>query len=1013
MPAFETPWTVRLDDDENYNDLSFKTRIDPAKQSVFMLQSVYKHHFQPESKFEISQTGAGSGKQQLKTGKAGGNWGSVSQGQAGIALSIANFAKTFPKEIEVDGNGITAHLWSSKGGRNLDYRASTLVDFYDRNWFDKGAFPGGAKNFSALYSNASGSSRTHELGLSLFGNQQQQQEVPAIAQLVEKPVYLIQDPHWLRTSDAMGPMHPYDPENFPRLENFLKKFFTEVEKRIDVNGDYGFLDFGNGPHWYKGGPSYKGHPRFYRYYNMEYQFRTVLWMMFARSGDRAYADFALPYNHHLNDFIFSHWDNQGKPTGAMLSVGDSITPLYWMNRASFWGSQGITMQNYYDGFYLTGDRRLLDGTRNFAKHVIKEFDPYILPGGVSNGITSQPYQYLSEMYGATWNEDLGKLLAISRNQLIDLDNSSGMASLEINGSWYKLSSRMIARLRDYQATGSKAAMESMRRYAEWVFKNKPTPDPGYQNYDGSFLNYVYQATKDKRCVDWIAEHLARVLFNFSDEKGNLTKTPYHGNHNLTFFMSTPHAMDLIHKNRDKIAAWPRLLAEEDIYIQKDPGQSINIDLKHGQDFDIQVVDVFDKNRLRQRGHYRTGYIGIESQSNYFSKDASAGLIPGFSRITMYKDTLAGQYRLKDVSKILSTDATKMVRFIPKGAWLTIKSTRKPKWYFKVPENTKGAIYGNKTFRLVRDGKTEAVEAGKWKNLEAGDKDKLYQIDIDSRTFIRFKGDIPALIARDDPSLYFIPKSNMKPVPVIDKIQTDNEFVKGISNDAKDQAYLLNGKRKIKIPQGKKIAGRRKHEYIDYDKGTIEFWFKPQWTSNMLTKEVKRSLLRNYKWQITCQNYLGDGTDDKYYALKRPQLTFFAPAAVRKVPYANQENRQFIELETGKWYHLALCWEYNKKTGIFGSEMYIDGKPSFGLWRATTGLTRTLYNKKWNSNWDVATPQRPFEFIGDFDGVIDEIRVSSEPRYRKGFDKPGREPFEKDNQTLLLYHCDGNLEPIKK
>lgn len=41
-------------------------------------------------------------------------------GRVGVALTIRDLAETFPKEIEIGPDGVAAHLWSSRGARDLD-----------------------------------------------------------------------------------------------------------------------------------------------------------------------------------------------------------------------------------------------------------------------------------------------------------------------------------------------------------------------------------------------------------------------------------------------------------------------------------------------------------------------------------------------------------------------------------------------------------------------------------------------------------------------------------------------------------------------------------------------------------------------------------------------------------------------------------------------------------------------------------------------------------------------------
>jgi hypothetical protein len=89
-----------------------------------------------------------------------------------------------------------------------------------------------------------------------------------------------------------------------------------------------------------------------------------------------------------------------------------------------------------------------------------------------------------------------------------------------------------------------------------------------------------------------------------------------------------------------------------------------------------------------------------------------------------------------------------------------------------------------------------------------------------------------------------------------------------------------------------------------------------------------------------------------------------------------------------WYHLAICGDSSN------FKLYLNGTQVSSLSRQT-----------------LRAPAEAFR-IGntadngqDFNGHIDEVRISNSVRYTTTF-TPSTTPFQNDSNTLLLMHCDG-------
>jgi len=94
--------------------------------------------------------------------------------------------------------------------------------------------------------------------------------------------------------------------------------------------------------------------------------------------------------------------------------------------------------------------------------------------------------------------------------------------------------------------------------------------------------------------------------------------------------------------------------------------------------------------------------------------------------------------------------------------------------------------------------------------------------------------------------------------------------------------------------------------------------------------------------------------------------------------------------TGTWYHLAVTHDSGT------TEVYVDGvskgTASTNSWMFTGDTNAVIGKHKTASNLD-------------WDGYIDEVRVSDSVRYTAGF-TPSTAPFVNDDNTKLLLHMDG-------
>jgi len=154
----------------------------PGGGEAYLLQETYPHFFKEESRALVGLAGAHAWEraggpadateatdatvalgEPLAEGPVAGDWGEADYGGHSLAVVTPDLAQRFPKEIAFSADAARVALWSGRSGRELDFRAATLVRDTWGEWAERA--PGGAEALAAHPSNAQGASRTHEVWL--------------------------------------------------------------------------------------------------------------------------------------------------------------------------------------------------------------------------------------------------------------------------------------------------------------------------------------------------------------------------------------------------------------------------------------------------------------------------------------------------------------------------------------------------------------------------------------------------------------------------------------------------------------------------------------------------------------------------------------------------------------------------------------------------------------------------------------------------------------------------------
>jgi len=1017
-PAFSAPWQAAFDvaGDDGKTAWEVLQNITPS-EDVWMFQEAYPHHRQTVSRFTL-----GRAAQNLKEGAVAGESAAVWGADSGIGLTIPNLSRLFPKEISVSANGLVAKLWSSRSGRLLDFRPGAIADHVGNPWLDK-SFPGGNKAFrSQNPGDAAGTGRTHDLILFLApGGSKALADAQAAGEAASQPPVALQDPKWLHQTKAMGPLQPYDPTQFPRLEAFMQQFFAEcLEGQAQRFGDHGFLDVGAGPHTYGGALADPGKdwPRLnYRYANMDYGMRTSSWLAYARSGQRNYRTYAEAITRHLYDFRFSHWELPGKPFGAELNgLTSEESMLYWTGVPgrvpAAGGHQAFDLLNHLYQFYLTGDRRALEVALNFGQYMRRSFDPSVLPDIGSTSGNFRAYGCAAILYAQTWDSAYVRLVQEARARLLDLRTTTGLVNQDYYGAFYKHSARGWGVLQDYLATGDHTAGESILKLCNYLVQSEPSHTLGYHEHDASFFQVGYDLSKDQRFADWMNTRLNRLAYAFTTPDGKLRGKPYEGNHSSNVLELVAYGTDLVNRARGGLRPRPlfsELSRARDAWlaIEKPETGAVSMELVAGRSANFNILSLEDESRRSWFGGY-TGTFRI-NWSPLVPDFGSPGLGSGYGQAILPLDMLGGVYRLDGTHTLISHDeGGKVVAVAPHGLYYDAAQVDAAPLWFAIPAGASGSITVNRPASLDIDGKKIELPAGKPVNLPVADVEQTGSLSTQSGTiFVRLGGDIPPVFARSRSEL-FVPPQAGKPAPLPVPDTADAPYGVGSGGESSDLAFRLKTQG-LQIPRGNQTA-EGSFQYFDPRRGTLEFWFKPAWSSALLPSTKKIPLLNTPKWWLTLQaaqqEFMSTGKQE-LAALEGSHLEW----SVEPQPPARVPQRVVLPVDfwQDRWHHIALSWDTRPDVG-WVSELYVDGQPALS-WNRTGVMSRFQSGIKGEklTDWKSADPGEFFLMHRGVDGWVDQIRVSNIPRYEAPFDPPLQGSLAPDKDTLLFLPLDGTLE----
>ncbi|MCA1809503.1 MAG: hypothetical protein LC725_08660 [Lentisphaerae bacterium] len=483
--------------------------VAPEGGEVYLLQDIYPHFLERDFRAVIGKVDSvgglrGRSKEDAsfwlepweKTVEVVGDWGDAQFRDFVLTVVMPWLAQQFPKEIAFGPGGARVAFWSGRSGRELDFRALTLIEEYWQEWAAgdwRGSprAPGGPTALAAKPSNAQGAARTHDVWLLPRRPRDNAQAMSARTKAASNPPLLQADPVWLAGTSAIGwPVHPRDPERFADQEAVIEDYWDSLRGAYVQLRHTGFIEWGKN-HTLRHAKS-----EFFRVTRLiDYGLRRHVWSLYGRSGQRSYWEYGSRFNRFAGDWELAHW-TAGTKIRGMFSGGDNMLPLHWGEHSSREhhagsGPTGHTIAQWLLDYYMTGDEYPLHLTDMVGEAYLNDWDR-------DENVYTQSLnelQILALLYSRGWNEHFRELAQYRARNKIDLDNPIGITDDLHHGPIYKMGRDLLSLYDYYMFTGDTAAREAFLKGVDYKYRFNLIRAPfGGQNYVGFIFSIAYKWT---------------------------------------------------------------------------------------------------------------------------------------------------------------------------------------------------------------------------------------------------------------------------------------------------------------------------------------------------------------------------------------------------------------------------------------------------------------------------------------------------------------------------------------
>jgi len=1036
-----------------------------AGESAWMLQDDFPHFVSKTSHFSLVHQRK-TGPMEVTSGKACGDSCSLLTDEAGLAVVLRDFAEQFPKEFTVSPDKIEVHLWAGRCGRELDFRTETLIKEYWGEWCDYASLP--REKLARIRSNAIASAKTHTLWLIPCGGISTAKQLAGHARLVAAGVLAVPDPKWTCGTGTMGPpMHPKDVKQFPREEAYISDSFDRLMYPNKTFPHTGYIAWGKCPNI----RSYS----WWRISNaIDYHMRKNTWLLYARSGERKYFEFGDRFNRFMGDMCTHHWDVPPDPDVTresqwfdVLSQGTQRVrggwadgtvskdidrqgvdlgdlPLYWRwSSGKIGGGSGVDLINYLIHFYFTGDWHIWELAEDYGT-AMKKWD-FLQQKKPHRGVIE--LRCIAGLYSMSWDETFGDMARNLANQFIDLESPCGFYEEMEPSPLYKTSRNLVSLYEYYRLTGSELAKKAFLKMVEYKYRFLMYPSSiAYQNAIGMENATAYFLTRDPKYMNVVAfaSRLAMKSFTSTlEEDLRLEKegregirTSFTMSFNYHPCLSTPVMLKAISEYKGEVKLFPVLRKNYDstrnawAVFRKEENQSVSLEILFTvlQAEDVEPVVLGpDLNPVDD--------AEIVEKQRDIDTPWSTGSTGFYVRMTIPAHLPSGTYRAGHANRggftVSSATIEQVALECPEGFWLGKVGMEAPgAFYFKVPEHLDNVeLFVNTPLSVTRANGLDARDAhgrkyGEMVIAVASRNPGCWKIHSDQTAFVRLRN-IPPVVSYLLPDRLVAPDKLMEVTEKTPSLPAaDDQYVEGVMG----RALQIKGRSKLRFERGESLAGGDYENFPGY-KGTIEFWFRPNWTAVSVVMPDCRDYSRmlfdagviHLRYHYGQRSYKNEPENDLVFQCGK------SVKEVKKNRYKHFGSHARIYPEAGEWMHIAATWDVSitSKEALgtkYRREDYTRGKKCETFFVFVNGKRHSRISvfhaapiylhlgRRFAEDYELVPVPEWITLAGVADGTFDELRISDVVRYTKDF-APPQKPFKLDEHTKALLHFDGNTEGI--
>ena len=981
--------------------------------------------------FEIGKTAQKQSPEILHTGTLAGNWIRTHTDVGSIQITIPNLWQTFPKELRATPDALEVLLWSSRGGEELDFRMDTIRKRLPEEWVnDKVNRDEERELLLKAEKNAQGIARSHEIWLDFAPSKEAIQQHASFS-ATEKTIATV-DPVWLRHSEAMGRIHPYDPERFPQEEDFMENFFDQHMEIYQQWGEFGFFDYGSGPHvWFfrsKEGPlAGRWIPTMQRY-PLDYGFHAHLWRMFVRSGQKKYFDVANRMTRFRLDFGMVHWAAPRKIKGTYHATTSG--PVPWGNTSSFHSQSGTDLRSLAYLYYLTDYRpahEMLEAYAEAVKTLWNSKSRAPLRG-------TRPFaslKNLATVYQETGADpELKKIVEEQTEWLADLNAPQGVAEERELTRLHKYGIKSGAMQRVAEVLDNEIAAKSIIKGATTMASAPSGQFPfTYYNSSGEQMSEAYHRTGNPLFVRALARDMALAISYYRKETGRGWKPLYPTLGPVSALNVYPlggmaFAMDALVEYEKRKGKEVELTP-----FARQAGQGRNVLAAFKKPIDTAIqIDLRSPQPLAPRILTQNGEVVSNIQKEVFTDQLETRTsIPTRYLLTLPSDAREGTYLIDPGVngapwEVTWTNASELVLVAPGGliagpggrAWGNRIMPATPDhstWlFFQVPkETTSFQVLSSGSLHLRQpDGKTiflgDRLTEPKTISVPEDMAGKLWAFRAAAPRFVQFIG-IPTFFAYGQEERFFLPE-----IPETVLSSSGLNFPEAHSSLTIDSAYgsdetalsdisgiMLNEERYLTIPHADTLLSR--------NQGTLEFWIRPATSSVMHFDNSRaiRTILQTGTWEALLHRH------------GEMSLTVTAEPDQESEVRSSFETNAGMVLENDRWTHIAIQWAGGGEN--FQWKIFING----AIFGATEVLDEVDETDENTSSLPVATnpflpaPANAELTLGanakgqqPLNAFIAGLRFSSIDRYKENFQPEVSQTTHEDAHVLGIFLFDHSL-----